>query len=152
MFGDVWKNTRCPLSSYHCPWRSWSPCSYLWFQARLPAPERKPGRPRTFSDLSLLLFHLVRALLGFSTERLCRELARNPGLRRRLVLRRVLSASTLREPEATLAPPAGREAGGPEKAWASHGLHPPSCPIAGPAGDPCFPSHDYPFGWRGDGG
>ncbi|MFD3006153.1 hypothetical protein [Thermus tengchongensis] len=55
-----------------------------WLQARLPVPERKPGRPRTFSDLSLLLFQLVRALLGFSTQRLRRELARNPQLRRLL--------------------------------------------------------------------
>ncbi|WP_051909092.1 hypothetical protein [Thermus scotoductus] len=67
------------------------PLLQAWLQARLPAPERKPGRPRTFSDTSLLLFHLVRALLGFSSERMRRE-------------------------EVTLAPPAEREGGRPEEA------------------------------------
>ncbi|APD09342.1 transposase [Thermus brockianus] len=57
----------------------------------------KPGRPRTFSDLSLFLFHLVRALLGFSSERMRRELARNPRLRKRLGLERVPSSATLSE-------------------------------------------------------
>ena len=46
-------------------------------------------------------------------------------------LRRVPSVSTLREPEAALAPPAGREKGGPEKAGAGHGLHPPPRPEVG---------------------
>ncbi|RTH30189.1 transposase, partial [Thermus scotoductus] len=68
-----------------------------WLQARLPEGERKPGRPRTFSDLSLFLFHLVRALLGFSSERMRRELARNPRLRKRLGLERVPSSATLSE-------------------------------------------------------
>ena len=81
------------------------PLLQAWLQARLPAPERTPERPRTFSDLSLLLFlHPEGA-----------------------------------GPEATLAPPAGREEDGPGKADLGHGsrakpvacLHPPSHPEVG---------------------
>ncbi len=103
-FGDVWKDTTHP-SIPPLPLEELVSLLQAWLQARLPAPERKPGRPRTFSDLSLLLFrHPERA-----------------------------------EPEAALAPPAGREAGGPEKADPGHGsrakpvpcLHPPPRPEVG---------------------
>lgn len=86
-----------PPSILPLPLEELVPLLQAWLQARLPEGERKPGRPRTFSDLSLFLFHLVRALLGFSSERMRRELARNPRLRKRLGLERVPSSATLSE-------------------------------------------------------
>lgn len=86
-----------PPSILPLPLEELVPLLQAWLQARLPEGERKPGRPRTFSDLSLFLFHLVRALLGFSSERMRRELVRNPRLRKRLGLERVPSSATLSE-------------------------------------------------------
>ncbi|RTG99938.1 hypothetical protein CSW47_14690 [Thermus scotoductus] len=53
-----------PPSILPLPLEELVPLLQAWLQARLPEGERKPGRPRTFSDLSLFLFHLVRWVEG----------------------------------------------------------------------------------------
>ena len=50
----------------------------------VPEPDPKPGRPRTYIDTHLLRLHVYRVFMGWSVERMLRELRRDPFLRKAL--------------------------------------------------------------------
>ncbi|AEG34774.1 transposase IS4 family protein (plasmid) [Thermus thermophilus SG0.5JP17-16] len=64
---------------------------------QVPEPNPKPGRPRTYTDTHLLRLHVYRVLMGWSVERMLRELRRDPSLRRALGLPGVPGRATVSE-------------------------------------------------------
>jgi len=64
---------------------------------QVPEPGPKPGRPRTYTHTHLLRIHVYRAFMGWSVERMLRELRRDPSLCRALGLPGVPSRATVSE-------------------------------------------------------
>ncbi len=64
---------------------------------KAPEPGPKPGRPGTYTDTHLLRLPVYRVFMGWSMERMLRELRRDPSLRRALGLPGVPGRATVSE-------------------------------------------------------
>ena len=64
---------------------------------QVPEPDPKPGRPRTYTDTHLLRLHVYRVLMGWSVERMLRELRRDPHLCKALGLPGIPGRATVSE-------------------------------------------------------
>jgi len=60
---------KTPISSLPLPLETLIEALVPLLREKLPPESPKQGRAKTYTDLQLLLFHLLRALLGWSTER-----------------------------------------------------------------------------------